>query len=70
MCFGRLDSDGQLNRGTYLDMEWGGPGEEGSHAYTAAMTCQATGITGYTVRVMPRHGDIIDGRDLGMVHWA
>jgi starch phosphorylase len=71
LCFGRLDSDGQLNRGTYQDMEWGGAtGGEGSHAYTAKMTCSITGIMGYTVRVLPRHGDLVDGRELGLVRWA
>ena len=71
LCFGRLDVDGQLNRSTYMDMECAGQAEkEGSHAYSAEMSCQQTGITGYTVRVLPRYGDMIDGREMGLIRWA
>jgi starch phosphorylase len=71
LCYGRLDPDGQLNHGEYIDMKWTGQtNEAGSHSYTADVNCQTTGISGYTVRVLPCHGDIIDGRDLGLVRWA
>ena len=71
LCFGHLDPDGQLNRGAYQDMECCGPGQsENSHAYVAQMACVNTGITGYTVRVLPQHGDMTDGTDLGLVRWA
>ncbi len=71
LCFGRLDADGQLNHGVYAEMDLTGPGEhEGVHAYSGELACNQTGVTGYTVRVLPRHGDVIDGRELGLVRWA
>jgi len=71
LCFGRLDVDGQLNKSVYMDMEWSGAAEkDGSHAYAAQMSCRQTGTTGYTVRVLPKYGDMIDGRELGLIRWA
>ena len=68
---GHLDPDGQLTAGSYVNMKWVGPGNAaGSHTYTAQIANVRTGMTGYTVRVLPRHGDIIDGRELALVRWA
>jgi len=71
LCFGLLDPDGQLNCSTYLDMQWTGQADgQSNQAYAAEMVCTVTGTTGYTVRVMPTHGDLIDSRDMNIVRWA
>ncbi len=71
LYFGTLNSDGQLQDGAYLDMDLEGPaGANGTHAYAARMKCARTGMTGYTVRVLPRHGEMVDGRELSLVRWA
>ena len=60
----RWTATGSSATAAYADWSGSGPtAAKGSHAYVAEMPCLRSGMTGYTVRVLPRHGDIIDGRD-------
>ncbi|NLF31938.1 MAG: glycosyltransferase family 1 protein [Planctomycetes bacterium] len=71
LFFGNLDTDGQLTQGDYTEMAWTGQNESGgSHTYEVQVTCQDTGITGYTLRVLPRNENLTDPKSLGLVRWA
>jgi len=70
LFFGNLDTDGQLHGGAYVDMDWTGSNEGAGHNYAARVTCRDTGVTGYTVRVLPRNEDLRDPLSLGLVRWA
>ena len=68
---GQLDMDGQLQHGQALEMTPQGAADgDGRVRYVADMPCGRTGLTGYTVRVLPRHQALTDGRDLGLIRWA
>ena len=68
---GLLDSDGRIQRGEVVPMKMlGSPDGEGRVHYAADMPCQRTGLAGYTVRVLPCHPSLTDGRDIGLVRWA
>ncbi len=71
LCYGGLDTDGQLHAGDYVDMDCEGVCEDG-HAvtYNVQVTCRDTGITGYTVRVLPQNENLVDPLGLGLVRWA
>jgi len=47
-------------------------GEVADHVvrYAGMMPCRRSGMTGYTVRVMPHHPTLSDARELAMIRWA
>ncbi len=68
---GRLDPDGQLQRGQAVDMSpLGEPDHEGRVRYAAEMPCETSGLAGYTVRILPRHQGMPDAREMGLIRWA
>jgi starch phosphorylase len=70
LYYGPLDEDGQLNTGEALTMTQ--VSEEGNDRvkYSARMPCARSGKTGYTVRVVPCHDALADGRDISRIRWA
>jgi len=70
LYYGPLDDDGQLSNGLFLPMEEIGPAGEHRVKYGANMPCSRSGMTGYTVRVMPRHEMLSNPRDMAMIRWA
>ena len=70
LYYGSLDADGQLTSGQALAMEQKAVEGEGRIRYRAEMPCTRSGMTGYTVRVMPRHPQLTDTRDMGLIRWV
>jgi starch phosphorylase len=67
---GPLDDDGQLHTGQAIEMQLAAAMENRKVKYTVAMPCTRSGMTGYTVRVLPHHPDMADPRDMGLVRWV
>jgi len=68
---GLLNPDNQLEHGEVVEMDaQGDPDGEGRVAYAADMPCRRTGLSGYTVRILPRHADMPDPREMGLIRWA
>ena len=44
--------------------------EEGTCTYRGTFATDEAGLYGFAVRVIPRHPDVTDGMDLGVVTWA
>jgi len=71
LYYGQLDADGQLQLGEALDMALlGGADPDGRAHYGADMPCERSGLAGYTVRILPRHEAMPDGREMGLIRWA
>jgi starch phosphorylase len=70
LYYGPLDGDGQLNVGQPLPMERVEIVDGGRARYAVQMPCGRSGLTGYTVRVLPRHPLLGDSREMGMVRWV
>ncbi len=71
LYYGQLDADGQLQHGQAVEMATDGtPAGDGRFRYSAEMPCNRTGLAGYTVRVLPRHAAMPDGREMGLIRWA
>jgi starch phosphorylase len=70
LYYGPLDDDGQLSDGKALAMTLVGPDGDRRIKFAAEMPCDRSGMTGYTVRVMPRHPMLPDARDMAMIKWA
>ena len=68
---GRLDADGQLQRGQATEMiPEGEPDGQGRLHYVTDISCEHSGLAGYTVRVLPRHRALPDAREMGLIRWA
>ena len=70
LYYGKLDEDGQLSGGQPRRMNVKNTGDDGQVKYAADMPCTRSGRTGYTVRVLPRHPDIAEPLDMGLLRWA
>ena len=70
MYHGPLDNDGQLNEGEALTMTQTDAAGDNSVRYEAKMPCRRSGMTGYTIRIVPRHPDISEPCDMAMIKWA
>ena len=70
LYFGALDSDGQLSEGQPLPMQQVDSTDGHRARYAVQMPCTRSGMTGYTVRVMPGHATLPDARELAMIRWA
>ncbi len=70
LYYGKLDEDGQLSGGQPRTMDVQETDKDGKVKYAADMPCTRSGRTGYTVRVLPRHPDIAEPLDMGLLRWA
>lgn len=70
LFYGTLDNDGQLGDGQTLRMHHCEQMEKNKHRYHAEMPCDHTGMTGYTVRIIPAHNPQRDTRISSLVRWA
>ena len=70
LYYGTLDEDGQLTEGVALTMEQIDDVSDQHAKYAVNMPCLRSGMTGYTVRVMPHHAKLPDSRDMAMIRWA
>ncbi len=66
---GILDDEGQIGNGQAVPMAKA-DGENRRVKYSVLMPCQHSGMSGYTVRVMPHHDSLRNPRDLALVRWA
>jgi len=70
LYYGPLDQDGQLNDGKALPMEQMDGMDANRIRYAVNMPCAASGRSGYTVRVLPRHEALARPLDMAMIRWA
>jgi mannose-1-phosphate guanylyltransferase len=70
LYYGMLDQDGQLTVGEAMPMDQAHVEGNGRVRYSASMPCTRSGMTGYTVRVMPRHEMMSNSREMALIRWA
>jgi len=44
-------------------------GQDGEHWFSGTMACSKTGKHGIAVRILPRHPDMVNPYDLGLILW-
>jgi starch phosphorylase len=67
---GQVDAWGNIVDGQSVQMNCEGPnGQDSEYQYRGSMSFTSSGRQGYSVRVLPRHQDIADPNDLGLVLW-
>ena len=74
---GSVDAQGNIAGGEVLEMAvdaadgaGGNASQDGVLTYTGAIPCRSSGLHGYSVRVVPRHPDLANPYEPGLVTWA
>ncbi len=68
---GLVDSLGEIPLPRTVPMSHNGHPESGSTwVFTGAIPCSASGQHGFAVRVLPRHGDLANSFEPGLVTWG
>jgi starch phosphorylase len=70
LYYGAVDTWGDIKDGSALRMNHKeAPGQNGEHWFAGAMSCRKSGRQGLALRILPRHDDIIDPYELGLILW-
>jgi glycogen phosphorylase len=68
---GAIDShDGRIINAKTAVMTAQGSNERGETIYTGSIIYQASGLQGFSVRVLPDHPHLSNPHELGLIHWA
>ncbi len=68
--YGPLTPDGEISKGQSVRLDFERPDADGQHWFAGAVPCETSGRNGYAVRVVPRHEDLADRYDQGLVVWG
>ena len=67
---GPVDTWQNIKGGSAVQMEYDHPAEQpGEHCFVGSMPCTQTGKHGVSVRVVPKHEDLVDPYDMGLILW-
>jgi starch phosphorylase len=67
---GLVDSMGEIPRAETVRMSHNGRPEGGRWVFTGTIPCRSSGQHGFIVRVLPRHGDLANSYEPGLVCWG
>ena len=70
LYFGPLDQDGPLDNGQIAPMSQGETLDGNRMSYHAELPCDASGMVGYTLRILPANPLLADPLSLAMLKWA
>jgi len=67
---GPVDTWGNISEGLAVRMDYKeSAGKDGQHWFTGLMTCRTSGRQGLAVRILPKHDDLTNPYELGLVLW-
>ena len=67
---GPVDSQGNIKDGSVLRMDYKETsGQDGEHWFVGLMPCETAGQQGLAVRILPRHPDMVNPYELGLILW-
>jgi starch phosphorylase len=67
---GLVDSLGDIPQPETVAMDSNGAPQGSSWVFTGAIPCRSSGQHGFAVRVLPRHGDLANSFEPGLVCWG
>ncbi len=67
---GPAGPDHEIDEAWVTPLVASGPGRDGEALFTGTFSARTAGRTGYAIRVLPAHPDLVSARDTGLVHWA
>lgn len=70
---GPVDAWGNIRDGSTVTMEYKQPSDQtaqdGEHLFTGLMPCRASGRQALAVRILPKHTDLVNPNELGLILW-
>ncbi len=67
---GPLDARGGITDGSIVKMDCrGSAGADGEHWFSGLTPCRASGRRGVAVRILPRHPDLVNPYEMGLILW-
>jgi starch phosphorylase len=67
---GPVDTWDNIREGTSVHMDYERPADEtGEHWFVGSMSCMKTGQQGVAVRILPRHTDLTNPYEMGLILW-
>jgi glycogen phosphorylase len=70
LVHGPVGQGDELTERTCVSMRPGGPADDDHARYVGSLECSRAGRYGLTVRIVPRHADLVDNSELGLAAWA
>ena len=70
LVHGPVGAEDDLRPREVVPMVFAGTEDDGRLRYEAAFRCDEAGRYGFTVRVVPKHQDLVNQAELGLVAWA
>jgi starch phosphorylase len=70
LYYGPVDSWGNIREGSAVRMGYDKASEvQGEHWFKGSVLCKRTGQYGVSVRLLPRHPDLVNPHELGLILW-
>lgn len=67
---GPVDTEGNIRQGSAVKMGYKEAAEQqGEHWFVGSMSCRNTGQHGVAVRVLPRHEELVNPYEMGLILW-
>jgi starch phosphorylase len=70
LVHGPVGQGDELTERTSASMHPAGAADEDHARYVGSFHCERAGRYGFTVRIVPRHPDLVDNSELGLAAWA
>ena len=67
---GMVDDKGQVSEGLAVAMSLQAKGDDGVYVFAGVLPCLSSGRFGYSVRVLPRHEDMLHSHEMGLILWG
>ena len=69
LYYGLVDPDGNITSAEAMPMEHVGPAQGNCHIFTGSIVCRRSGMSGFTIRVIPDHPDLVSKYDTALIRW-
>jgi len=70
LYYGMVDANGEILQPQIVEMQGNQNGADGVYAFAGSVICRSTGQHGFTVRVVPRHPDLVNPFEMGLIFWG
>jgi starch phosphorylase len=70
LYYGRIDANGEILDPQIVEMQSKQNGTNGQYAFVGNVVFRSSGQHGFTVRVVPKHPELVDPFEMGLVLWG
>jgi len=67
---GKVNSQGEITNAQAIRMGCSAAHKDGNYTFEGVISCEASGLHGYSVRILPRHESLSNPYELGLISWA